>query len=119
MILNGTSGYLYRNTLLSFFYSLAFFLSVQVRTPIWQFSTGESHSSIGAPSIHLLPIQEHNSKQTSVPLYPLPVIIFQGNGNSGRCLLNSPAIQSLIYTDNPDRSSSLGSVSILLPILRI
>ncbi|KAF0195945.1 MAG: hypothetical protein FD166_2672 [Bacteroidetes bacterium] len=114
-----TFGSFYRNVLMSFFYSLAFLLSIQVQEPVWQEITGSNHTFIGAQVINLLPVQEHSTKQTSVPVYPFPVIIFQGSGTFSKLFLKIPASNSLMFSDKPGLSCFLGCVSILLPILRI
>jgi len=122
MNLFGTSdtfGTHFRNVLMSFFYSLTFLLSIQVQEPVWQEITGNNHTIIGAQIINLLPVQEHKTTQTNVPVYPFPVIIFHGSGTFSRLFFKLPAPDSLLISDNPGLSSFLGCVTILLPILRI
>lgn len=117
--LRGANGLFQRNVMLTFLYSLAFFLSVQVSKPVWQDSAGDSRSYIGVRPIHLLPMQEHNPKHTSISVYTLFVIIFHITGYCSKLFMKLPATDSLICSSGTERISSLGSVTILLPILRI
>lgn len=105
--------------MLAFFYSLALLVSLQVREPVWPGTAGNEQSAFTVQSIHLLPLQDQQAKNICHSVCLFPLTLFQ--------IASSFKHQSLQWlsachpggASGSGLASALGSVNILLPVLRL
>jgi hypothetical protein len=105
---------------LSFFYCLAFFLSIQVQKPsIDQTDINHSHTYSIKQIINLLPIQEQNSKIITEPVNLFPVIIMQGFNQLSSLFLRTQSATTLFRSYNIENDPPVDIRIILFRNLRI